>query len=275
MMGLVYQGPHKLEFQDVPRPVVGGWDVLVRVKACAICGSDVHGYEGITGRRTPPMIMGHEFGGLVEEIGRNVTGLKPGDRVLATPSAGCGHCEFCQVNRPEICRAAPCARRRQRQWRDGRVRPRPRRIDPAHPGGDQLHPGDHGRASDGRLSCLPSPAGPGHGRCRPCRRRHHRPASPADRALGLAAPHLRQRPHPRKAESRPSLRRHRYLDPTQDRRHRSDHEGHGRPRRGPGHGSGRLRGDGPNGDGDRPSRRGRPRSSGIRRIWARSTCRGS
>lgn len=104
MKGLVYQGPHKLEFQDVPRPVVGAWDVLVRVKACAICGSDVHGYEGITGRRTPPMIMGHEFGGLVEEIGLNVTGLKPGDRVLATPSAGCGYCEFCQVNRPEICR---------------------------------------------------------------------------------------------------------------------------------------------------------------------------
>jgi L-iditol 2-dehydrogenase len=103
MIGLVYLGPHKLAFQDVPRPTLGERDVLLRVKACAICGSDVHGYEGITGRRTPPMIMGHEFGGVVEELGHCVSSLQPGDRVLATPSAGCGHCEFCRMNRPEMC----------------------------------------------------------------------------------------------------------------------------------------------------------------------------
>lgn len=103
MIGLVYLGPHKLAFQDLPRPTLGERDVLIRVKACAICGSDVHGYEGITGRRTPPMIMGHECGGVIEELGPAVTGLQPGERVLAMPSAGCGHCEFCRANRPELC----------------------------------------------------------------------------------------------------------------------------------------------------------------------------
>jgi L-iditol 2-dehydrogenase len=104
MIGLVYLGPHKTELREMPRPSLGEGEVLVRVKACAICGSDVHGYEGITGRRTPPMIMGHEFAGIIEKLGRKVNGLKVGRRVLGMPSSGCGHCEYCRSNRPELCK---------------------------------------------------------------------------------------------------------------------------------------------------------------------------
>ena len=70
-----------LEIADVPTPVPGPGELLVRVAACGICGSDVHGLDGRTGRRIPPLVMGHEAAGEVVETGANVTDLKPGDRV--------------------------------------------------------------------------------------------------------------------------------------------------------------------------------------------------
>ncbi len=103
MIGLVYLGPKQIAFQETPLPTLGRRDVLVRVKACAICGSDVHGYLGITGRRTPPMIMGHEFAGVVEALGSDVSEFQLGERVLGIPSSGCGQCEFCRIGRPEMC----------------------------------------------------------------------------------------------------------------------------------------------------------------------------
>ena len=69
------------EVQDVPTPDVGPQDVLVRVEACGICGSDVHGMDGSTGRRRPPVIMGHEASGLIEKVGSAVSGHRIGDRV--------------------------------------------------------------------------------------------------------------------------------------------------------------------------------------------------
>ena len=66
MKALVHTAPMQFEFRDVPRPQPGEDEVLVRVKACGICGSDVHGYTGTTGRRIPPIIMGHETAGVVE-----------------------------------------------------------------------------------------------------------------------------------------------------------------------------------------------------------------
>src|SRR5712692_10819676 len=81
MKALVLKAYGELEIQDLPRPEVGPKDVLVRVMACGICGSDVHGMDGSTGSRRPPIVMGHEAAGVVEELGTAVTGVSAGDRV--------------------------------------------------------------------------------------------------------------------------------------------------------------------------------------------------
>ena len=81
MKALVLKAYGQLEIQDVAPPGIGPKDVLVRVMACGICGSDVHGMDGSTGRRIPPIVMGHEAAGLVERVGAQVTSFRPGDRV--------------------------------------------------------------------------------------------------------------------------------------------------------------------------------------------------
>ncbi len=81
MKALVLKEYNRFSVEDVPVPEIGPMDVLIRVKACGICGSDVHGMDGSTGRRIPPIIMGHEAAGLIEQIGSNVTEWKSGDRV--------------------------------------------------------------------------------------------------------------------------------------------------------------------------------------------------
>lgn len=68
-------------YEDVPLPEIGDDDVLIQVKACGICGSDVHGMDGSSGRRIPPIIMGHEASGVIEQIGRAVSEWKTGERV--------------------------------------------------------------------------------------------------------------------------------------------------------------------------------------------------
>ncbi len=85
MRALVYQGPWKMTLEDVPAPVAQAGEVVIDVKAVGICGSDVHGYTGSTGRRIPPMIMGHEFSGVISAVGPGVTRAKLGDAVVATP----------------------------------------------------------------------------------------------------------------------------------------------------------------------------------------------
>jgi L-iditol 2-dehydrogenase len=81
MKALVLTQYNKLEIKEVPKPVPQADEVLVRVKAAGICGSDVHGMDGSTGRRIPPVIMGHEASGVIESAGSEVTGWQPGDRV--------------------------------------------------------------------------------------------------------------------------------------------------------------------------------------------------
>ncbi len=81
MRALVLKAYGQLEVQELPPPEVGARDVLVRVMACGICGSDVHGLDGSTGRRIPPIVMGHEAAGVVEKVGPEVRALRPGDRV--------------------------------------------------------------------------------------------------------------------------------------------------------------------------------------------------
>lgn len=82
MKALVLKEYNKFSYEEVPLPEVGPEDVLVRVKACGICGSDVHGMDGSTGRRIPPIIMGHEAAGIIERVGEKVSAeWKPGNRV--------------------------------------------------------------------------------------------------------------------------------------------------------------------------------------------------
>jgi L-iditol 2-dehydrogenase len=81
MKALVLEKYMDLVYKDVPEPELADDEVLVRIKAVGICGSDVHGMDGSTGRRIPPLIMGHEASGVIEQAGKTVTGWKKGDRV--------------------------------------------------------------------------------------------------------------------------------------------------------------------------------------------------
>ena len=92
-----------LELTDIPTPEIGPDDVLVRVKACGICGSDVHGWDGSSGRRIPPLVMGHEAAGVIAAVGDNVTEFSEGDRVTFDSMVSCGKCHFCREGRPNLC----------------------------------------------------------------------------------------------------------------------------------------------------------------------------
>lgn len=77
--------------------------MLVRVRACGICGSDVHGFDGSTGRRVPPLVMGHEAAGTIERVGDRVRGLAPGARVTFDSTVSCGRCEYCARGQMNLC----------------------------------------------------------------------------------------------------------------------------------------------------------------------------
>src|SRR3954470_491460 len=93
----------KLEMVQMDEPEIGADDILVRVRACGICGSDVHGLDGSTGRRIPPLVMGHEAAGAVERVGANVRDLAKGDRVTFDSTIYCGHCAFCARGDVNLC----------------------------------------------------------------------------------------------------------------------------------------------------------------------------
>jgi (R,R)-butanediol dehydrogenase/meso-butanediol dehydrogenase/diacetyl reductase/L-iditol 2-dehydrogenase len=94
----------KLLFTDVPDPKISSpHDLLVRVKAAAICGSDIHGFDGSTGRRKPPIIMGHEAAGEVAETGGEVRNFKAGDRITFDSTIYCGHCFYCRNGQVNLC----------------------------------------------------------------------------------------------------------------------------------------------------------------------------
>ncbi len=103
MKALVYHGPKDLRLEEVEGVFPKEHEVKIKVKAIGICGSDVHGYAGLTGRRLPPMIMGHEFSGEIVEVGQAVTDFKVGDRVAPYPVEICGECEFCRRDMTHIC----------------------------------------------------------------------------------------------------------------------------------------------------------------------------
>jgi L-iditol 2-dehydrogenase len=104
MRAMLLTAPGVLEITDLPDPVISrGDDVLVRVRAASVCGSDTHGYTGQGGRRVPPLVMGHEASGEVVAIGSDVTNVRPGDRIFIMPMVWCGSCPACLAGAFDIC----------------------------------------------------------------------------------------------------------------------------------------------------------------------------
>ncbi len=103
MKALVLEEYGRFEYADVADPEMGDDDVLIAVKACGICGSDAHGMDGSTGRRQPPIIMGHEASGVITEVGANVSGWNKGDRVTFDSTIYCNKCSFCQGGQVNLC----------------------------------------------------------------------------------------------------------------------------------------------------------------------------
>ncbi len=103
MKALVLNEYKKLDLLDVPSPEIAPNEVLVRVRSCGICGSDVHGYDGSSGRRIPPVIMGHEASGEIASVGSAARQFKPGERVTFDSMICCRNCVFCREGRPNLC----------------------------------------------------------------------------------------------------------------------------------------------------------------------------
>ncbi len=103
MKAAVFYEPGKIQIEEVPVPTITDGEVLIKVYACSICGTDIRTYKSghrhIKGRR----IIGHEFGGIVAKVGPGVSGLAEGDRVMVVPGIHCGECEFCRQGLENLC----------------------------------------------------------------------------------------------------------------------------------------------------------------------------
>lgn len=103
MQALLLSEYNKLELVDIAQPHPAPDELLIQVAACGICGSDVHGFDGSTGRRIPPIVMGHEAAGVVIAVGAAVNGFAPGDRVTFDSTVFCGACDFCLSGQVNLC----------------------------------------------------------------------------------------------------------------------------------------------------------------------------
>ena len=103
MKALVLKEYRRFAVEDFPQPVLRAGEVLVRVRACGICGSDVHGMDGSSGRRIPPIVMGHEAAGEIAGLGAGVIRWKTGDRVTLDSTISCGECWFCRRGETNLC----------------------------------------------------------------------------------------------------------------------------------------------------------------------------
>ena len=104
MKALLLSEYKQLEVQnDFDTPEIGADDLLVEVRACGICGSDIHGYDGSSGRRIPPLVMGHEAAGVVSAVGENISEFSVGDHVTFDSTVYCGKCHFCRRGDINLC----------------------------------------------------------------------------------------------------------------------------------------------------------------------------
>ena len=103
MKALVFKGPRSMQYEDVPTPEPGPGEVRIHPKAVSICGSDTSGYKGGNAMRTPGLIMGHEFSGVIEKLGPGVKGLTVGQRVAVHHNIFCEKCRDCKEGRDNVC----------------------------------------------------------------------------------------------------------------------------------------------------------------------------
>ena len=105
MKSAVFHGKHDIRVEEREIPALEPDEALIKVMACGVCGSDLHIYEGEQGSTAtvPPLIQGHEFSGVVTEIGSAVKGVKVGDRVCVDPAYICGECYYCASGRMSHC----------------------------------------------------------------------------------------------------------------------------------------------------------------------------
>ncbi len=103
MKALVYPDWDRLEIRDVPDPIPGPGEVVVRVAAAGICGSELEGFASRSPRRAPPLIMGHEFCGEVAVLGESASGYRRGDRVVVNSVIACGRCRDCRDGLSHLC----------------------------------------------------------------------------------------------------------------------------------------------------------------------------
>lgn len=104
MKALVLTAPCEFNYDiGFPDPVPGAGEVLVKIKACGICGSDIHGMDGRSGRRQMPIVMGHEAAGEIVQIGEGVSEWKVGERVTFDSTEYCGECDECQAGYVNLC----------------------------------------------------------------------------------------------------------------------------------------------------------------------------
>lgn len=104
MKAAIWYGGNNIKIEERPKPTITDNEVLIRVRAAGLCGTELHAFEGISERRKPPLLMGHEFSGEVAELGKQVRNLKIGERVSIDPLTRCGVCEQCTSGRGNICR---------------------------------------------------------------------------------------------------------------------------------------------------------------------------
>ena len=103
MKAVVWTGPRQMTFKDLPQPTPGTGEVLVKVEAVGICGSELSGYLGESSLRVPPLIMGHEFAGEIVLLGEGAKGLHVGDKVTVNPLIICGTCISCKMGLESLC----------------------------------------------------------------------------------------------------------------------------------------------------------------------------
>ena len=103
MKAAVFYGPGDIRVEDKPKPDIGDNDILIKIEACAICGTDLRifrsGHRGVK----PPQIIGHENAGIIFEMGKNVKNFKVGDRVTIDPIVSCGYCYYCRKGLTNLC----------------------------------------------------------------------------------------------------------------------------------------------------------------------------
>ncbi|MHC5373021.1 zinc-dependent alcohol dehydrogenase family protein [Enterococcus sp. LJL120] len=105
MKALVLTAKENMSLQELPTPTITDQEVLLKVKYCGVCGTDVHIFHGEPGSAevTPPIVLGHEFSGEVIEVGAEVTTLAVGDHVAVDPNIYCGKCRYCRDGRVQLC----------------------------------------------------------------------------------------------------------------------------------------------------------------------------